>query len=49
MYVNAKLIPPQKWGGLRRVVEGVNPSMVYLVYIVKTFVNATKYPHPAHQ
>jgi hypothetical protein len=37
--------------GIRRVVEGVNSSMIYLYawYIVRTFINATVYPHTAQQ
>jgi hypothetical protein len=53
MYVNGKrvtveAIPGMGEGEYRRMVEGVNSSMIYLIYC-RNFVNATMYPLPAQQ
>jgi hypothetical protein len=52
MYVNGKVRPVETitgmGGGQRRMVEGVNSSMIYLLYI-RTFVDATMYLHSAQQ
>jgi hypothetical protein len=54
MYVNAKLITVETIPGTgvgereRRVSEGVNLSMIYLI-LCKKLLNATMCPHPTNQ
>jgi hypothetical protein len=48
MYVNGKMksvetIPGIEGGRKKRMMEGVNSSIIYLIYL-RTFVNATRYP-----
>jgi hypothetical protein len=53
MYVRGKMRPVRSTPGMRggRVKKndgGVNSTMIYL-YIIRTFIKATMYPHPAQQ
>jgi hypothetical protein len=55
MYVNEKMRPVEtipgmggKKEGLRRMVEGVNSSMIYLIYC-KNLCKCHNIPHPAQQ
>jgi hypothetical protein len=53
MYVSAKTIPVETVPGIRsrgykRAMEGMNLSMIYLIYF-KNFYKCHNVPHPAQQ
>jgi hypothetical protein len=53
MYVDAKMRPVEtvsgiRGGGMRKSSGGEWIQVWYIWYIVRTFINATMYPHTAH-
>jgi hypothetical protein len=53
MYISQKITPVETVPGMgrrriRRMIERVNSSVIYLLYI-RAFVNTTMYPCPAQQ
>jgi hypothetical protein len=46
--IPAETISGMGRGGKSRAVEGVNSSMIYLIYC-RNFYKCTMYPHPAQQ
>jgi hypothetical protein len=49
MCVIGKIIPVETIPGMREIKENGRGGWIQVWYIVRTFVNATMYPHPAQQ